>query len=190
MKRSTRRTVALGLAGIVGTTLAAEAQEPHSGHHRTEQHAAASLVIPSSIQQEHDSLHARLARIVAYPGDVGEAASRVARLLHEHFGAEEALAMPLLGLLSPLAAHQPIEGADAAIETAHKLREALPTMLDEHRKMKEALEALRAAALHAGDVDVITFADDLMLHARNEEEVLYPAALLVGEALERGPAHH
>ena len=48
----------------------------------------------------------------------------------------------------------------------------------------EALEGarlLREAAQRAGRDDVIDFAEQLMRHARTEEAVMYPAAILVGE---------
>jgi len=46
-----------------------------------------------------------------------------------------------------------------------------------------ALEKLVAAARQEGKPEYALFADKLMLHAQNEEEVLYPAAILVGEYL-------
>lgn len=182
MSPKTLRTAFFALAAVAGTTAIARAQ-----HHHAE---AAHSAIPSSIQEEHAHLHELLARATEAPGEIGEAAKVVAKLLHEHFGAEERLAMPLLGLLRPLADHEEVSDRDEAIEMARGLRRELPAMMEEHRQIKAALDKLREVATHAGDVESIAFADALMLHARNEEEVLYPAALLVGDALEAARAHH
>lgn len=35
-------------------------------------------------------------------------------------------------------------------------------------------------ALHAGRSDIVAFAQELAQHARTEEDVIYPAAVLVG----------
>jgi hypothetical protein len=61
------------------------------------------------------------------------------------------------------------------------LRAELPRMLEEHQAIRTATLRLRDAALAARDDDVKSFAEKLALHARSEEEILYPAAVLVGE---------
>jgi hemerythrin superfamily protein len=38
-------------------------------------------------------------------------------------------------------------------------------------------------ARQVGNTEVARFAEDLMAHARTEEDVLYPAAILVGDVL-------
>ena len=177
MSPTATKTIVIGLAALVGGAVVATAQ-----HHRHD--ATTGLGIPSSIQQEHEELHARLEHVTQTPGEVGAAAGEVARLLHTHFEAEERLAMPLLGLLRPLADHEAIADAEEARARARGLRESIAGMLEEHVRIKAALDELRAAAVHFGDLEAIAFADALMLHARNEEEVLYPAALLVGDVLE------
>ena len=56
-------------------------------------------------------------------------------------------------------------------------------MLQEHRAIVGALEGLVKAAKAENKLEYVHFAEKLMLHAQNEEEVLYPAAILVGEYL-------
>jgi hypothetical protein len=56
-------------------------------------------------------------------------------------------------------------------------------MLAEHQKIVTALQAFRQVADAAGKRDYVEFADELELHAQNEEQVTYPAALLVGRYL-------
>ena len=56
-------------------------------------------------------------------------------------------------------------------------------MLQEHKDIVVALKNLIAAATQENKPEHAHFAEKLILHAQNEEEVLYPAAILVGEYL-------
>lgn len=51
-------------------------------------------------------------------------------------------------------------------------------------------EALRGAAERAGQAEIVAFAQDLAAHARTEDEVMYPAALLVGQLVRLRLASH
>ncbi|HSB24659.1 MAG TPA: hemerythrin domain-containing protein [Burkholderiaceae bacterium] len=53
-------------------------------------------------------------------------------------------------------------------------------MLAEHQAIVAALNKLREAAARAGRYEIVAFAEALVEHARTEEEVMYPAAVLVG----------
>jgi hypothetical protein len=66
-----------------------------------------------------------------------------------------------------------------------RLKAELPTMLAEHEQIVGALEKLRAAAHAADRSEYERFADALVLHAKTEEQVLYPAAILIGEHVAR-----
>lgn len=65
--------------------------------------------------------------------------------------------------------------------TTDKLKKELPNMLKEHRDVVSALDKLMDAAREEDKLENSHFAEKLKLHARTEEEVLYPAAVLVGE---------
>ena len=56
-------------------------------------------------------------------------------------------------------------------------------MRAEHRAIVAALERLVDAARDAQRFEYAEFAQRLVVHARVEEEVMYPAAILVGEYL-------
>jgi len=56
-------------------------------------------------------------------------------------------------------------------------------LLEEHKVVVAALKNLIAAAEAEKKPEHARFAEKLMLHAQTEEEVLYPAAILVGEYL-------
>jgi len=63
------------------------------------------------------------------------------------------------------------------------LRHELPRMLQEHEAIAAAARRLAQVARAARAGDVARFAEALLTHARMEEEVLYPAAILVGELI-------
>src|SRR5690606_39847072 len=99
---------------------------------------------------------------------------------HPHFVKEEAYALPPLGLLAPLAAGRFEPEMAAVLELTDRLEAELPQMLAEHAQIVAALQELIAAATGEKRPEVVRFAEQLMLHAKTEEEVAYPAALLVG----------
>ena len=136
---------------------------------------------PQSLTVEHQELHAELAEAARGGGAVGAAAQAVARVLHAHLAREEQIALPPLGLLRTLAegGFEP-EMADVLVLT-DTLRRELPRMLEEHRTLVGALKALGAVAGEHGQAEYAWLAEQLILHARTEEDVLYPAALLVGD---------
>ena len=141
--------------------------------------------IPLPLRQEHEQLHAELRRATRAEGEVGEAARRLARLMHPHFVKEDAIALPPLGLLKVLASGQFDAGMAAVLSLTDRLRAELPAMLAEHRSIVDALARLEDAARRAGRDDVVEFAQALKLHAATEEQVMYPAALVVGELVRR-----
>jgi len=135
---------------------------------------------PDSLRAEHAELHAELRAAAKAGGRIGEAAKEVARRLHPHFENEEAFALPPLALLGALAkgAAEPAM-ADVLILT-DKLEAKLPGMLAEHEQIVAALGELETAAKAEKKRQYVRFAEKLIQHARTEEEVLYPAALLIG----------
>jgi hypothetical protein len=140
--------------------------------------------IAASLREEHEELHRDLTGVTRMSGDVGKAARKVAKLLHRHFLSEEQWAMPPLGVLARIAQGELPPEAEDIIRRVKRLQEELPKMLEEHRQITAALEELQSAAVSDRQIDAIAFAHRLRLHAENEEEVLYPAAILVGKYLE------
>jgi hypothetical protein len=61
------------------------------------------------------------------------------------------------------------------------LKAELPRMLQEHRQIVEALQVFLRAASGEGHPSYARLAEKLLLHVRLEEEVLYPASIVVGE---------
>ena len=148
-----------------------------------------SFTIPEPLRVEHARLHEKLEDAVAKGGRTGEMARVVAERLHPHFVAEEEFAMPPLGLLAILVRgdRKDVVSEDdrkAARAMADRLASEMPRMLTEHEQIVAALRSLTAAAEEEGHLDVVEFAKALILHAQTEEQVLYPASILVGRYLE------
>lgn len=137
--------------------------------------------IPESMRVEHEEIHGALVRATELPGRVGEAARELARILHPHFVREEEIALPPLGLLESLARGAYAPEMREVLKMTDALRVELPKMLEEHEAIGAAARRLEAVAREEGDAAVQELARKLQLHAQSEEEVFYPAAVLIGD---------
>ncbi len=142
-----------------------------------------ALTSPSSLKHEHEELHAELVSATKAGGKTGQAAQAVARALHLHFVKEEEYALPPLGLLAMLADGKLPPDREAVISMTEKLKKDLGHMLHEHKAIVIELHKLMEAAKNEYKPEYVHFAEKLKLHAQTEEEVLYPAAILIGEYL-------
>jgi hypothetical protein len=139
--------------------------------------------IPQSLKAEHEELHAELAKAIQEGGQVGAAAKAVAKVLHGHFVKEEAYALPPLGLLAPLVQGRLPSETRKVLEMTEKLKASLGEMLEEHKTIVLALRDLAHAARREGKMEHAKFAEKLIQHAKTEEEIFYPVAILIGEYL-------
>lgn len=147
---------------------------------QSDQERPVMLQTPKSIAMEHGELHETLARAAAEGGEIGSAAGELERALAPHFKREEEIATPPLGLLPALAQGDATSEMRSVLPMTQALERELPQMLREHEAIREAVTKLRATAERVGQQDYVRFADNLAAHARQEEEILYPAAILVG----------
>jgi hypothetical protein len=140
-----------------------------------------NFTIPKAIKEEHDELHAELASAIKCGGKTGSAASVVAELMHPHFVKEEEYALPPLGLLDELSAGRIDRSMRDVLVLTDRLKSELSSMLEEHKAIVAALETLTTSATEEAHPEIAAFASKLIHHAVTEEQVMYPAALLVGE---------
>lgn len=158
-----------------------------SNEHAKKQEMDIKLDVPGSIAAEHKELHEQLEAAVKSGGKTGEAAKTVEERLKAHFEKEEEFALPQLSLLSHLSMGHVPKDAKKAIELSDKLKADLPKMLEEHKGIVEALDLLEKAAKEENKPQAAEFTAKLKAHALNEEQVMYPAAILVGEYLKLKP---
>ena len=70
-----------------------------------------------------------------------------------------------------------------ASEMADDLKAEMPKMLIEHRAINAPLDVLALAAIQQNTPETLKLVKRLKLHIQEEEQVYYPAALLVGAFL-------
>lgn len=157
----------------------------HSEMHHTAEDATHGhgIGIPASMREEHHEIHTALVRATQKPGRVGEAARELARVLDPHFAREEQIALPPLGLLQPLANGEFDPSMSDVLAMTDALERELPQMLREHEEIALAARRLETVAGEERDLDVQELARDLLAHAKGEEVLFYPAAILVGEVV-------
>ena len=139
--------------------------------------------IPQSLRTEHEEIHTALEAATRAPGRVGAAAKELAAVLGPHFERENQIALPPLGLLAPLSRGETPAGLPEVLAMTDALRKELPRMLEEHARIRSATLKLRTAAREEKASVHEHFAERLAAHAQTEEEILYPAAVLVGDII-------
>lgn len=137
--------------------------------------------IPQPLKIEHEELHAELVKATKAGGKTGEAAKEVARILHPHFEKEEEFALPPLGLLPSLSEGKVTPEMEGVLAMTDTLKAEFHQMIQEHKTVVAALKNLIEAAEKEKKMEHARFAEKLILHAKTEEEVLYPTTLLIGE---------
>lgn len=141
------------------------------------------IKIPETLKLEHEELHRQLAEATKVGDKIAEAAQLVAQTLHPHFVSEEEFAIPPLGILPQLVEDKLNDDMKEVIKMTDKLKTELPKMLGEHKAIVAALNKLVKAAQEENKPEFAAFVEKLKLHAKTEEEVTYPTALLIGEYL-------
>ncbi|HET7551526.1 MAG TPA: hemerythrin domain-containing protein [Gemmatimonadaceae bacterium] len=184
MSRS--RTISSGILALVLPVLVSmfsrSVYAQDHAHEQGDMHKS-EIRIPASIKVEHGEIHEALVRATEAPGEVGKAARDLAAVLHPHFVREEQIALPPLGLLAQVARGEVTPEMRAVLPMTDSLRAELPEMLEEHKTIHAATVHLGEVAKAAGDSAVARLAEQLLIHAQNEEEVMYPAAILVGDVV-------
>jgi hypothetical protein len=181
MSRSLLLTCAAGVVLAVGGGIFA--RPLHSALQHGAAHARAGLAVPGSVHAEHQRIDAALEEALEAPGEIGSAARALAEVLRPHFEREEQIALPPLGLLAPLAGGEQASDYGAALRMTDTLRDEMPRMLDEHKTIRTRVLRLAEVARAVNAPRHEEFAEELARHAQAEEEVFYPAALLVGDVI-------
>jgi len=177
-----------GLGAIAAALLVITFSAPMAVQAQTSKHSEphkhdSKIQIPEAMRLEHMEIHDRLVSATKVPGEVGEAARKLAAVLDPHFVREEQIALPPLGLLGPLSRGEFTPEMREVLSMTDALRAKLPRMLSEHKAIRAATVRLGEVAKAAANAEVERLAEMLKVHAQSEEEVFYPAALLVGDVV-------
>jgi hypothetical protein len=178
------KILALGAGLVLAAALPFESARPSTGFAAGAEGWQAPRdtldIIPPSIREEHQEIRHALEGAARKPGEVGERARALAALMEPHFVKEEELALPPLAILPVLVAKEPLPEAAHIASLATRLEAELPTMLEEHKAIGAAAHELAVAAGAADRPEIEAFAEQLLHHARSEEEITYPAAIITG----------
>ena len=144
-----------------------------------------NLQIPTSLLNDHEVIRSTLKRAMREPGATGEAARRVMQILDGHMMREEKFAFRPLSLLPVLARGETPAALGEALKLTEALKHEVAQMREEHRQISDALRKLAQDAEGEGKGEYVALAQELLQHQHLEEEIIYPAALLVGEFAKR-----
>lgn len=192
MMHATQIFIASGFTASIAAVVISQAiarSEPPCPHHQQAQtqvqseSASPQFAAPRSLVEDHEQLHTKLQRAIDSGGKTAEAARAVFEVLHPHFLKEDAIATPPLALLDDLAAGKVEPWMRDVLPKTEQLKTELPQMLREHEQIKAALERLASEAEAEHKPEIAQIAQQIKIHAEMEEQVLYPAAILVGEYL-------
>jgi Hemerythrin HHE cation binding domain len=148
-----------------------------------EQQVTRDFAIPMTLVEEHAEFHTALEQAARIAGPLGDAATDVLALLKPHLAKEQRYALASLKLLPALARGQVTRDMVEWLPASDGLRAELDRLVREHRTIAMALDQLARTAWAEGRPEFAFLATRILRHARMEEEVLYPAALLVGDYL-------
>lgn len=136
---------------------------------------------PEGTKIEHGRLREEFERATKVGGETADAARAVLKVLLPHMTLEEELARPPLKLLPRLARDEFTPDMEKILTKTETLKATMPRMLHEHVLIVAALRQLLQAAVKERHEGFASLAQKVILHAQQEEEVFYPASILVGE---------
>lgn len=139
--------------------------------------------VPSSIKKEHEYFLDKIYKITLFKDSTGLAAVKLNDLMQHHFTEEEDFVLPPLGLLPSLTIGKLPEQSAEVILMTERLRSQLSHMIAEHQMIKVYIDEMMHAATKDNHLEIIEFEKELHQHAKTEEEIFFPAAILIGEYL-------
>lgn len=143
------------------------------------------LQVPKSVVHGHANLILEMNEIISMGGRVGNKASQLRDTMVPHFKKEEEYALPPLGLLLAFSEQNWEINSEEAIKMAENLELRLSEMKDDHQDIIVVVNELTAIGEEEGNFIVKMFVKNIILHMELEDEVLYPATILIGNYLKK-----
>lgn len=138
---------------------------------------------PTSIKKEHEYLLDLIRQLSTNEDSAGKAASKILVTMEHHFSEEENYVLPPLGILPLLAAGKLPSNPDSIITLTKKFESNAAHMIAEHQLIKAYVDEWINAD-GANRNEILFFTNELEAHARLEEEILFPTAILIGNFLQ------
>ena len=159
--------VILAIVGAIGVQAPAQAQgQAHVG--------------PQAMINEHRVIERNLGVVAHEHGRVAVAAQHVLAVIVPHQRREEEFVLPLIGLVDSIVEHGVSQDMAWAVEMTNRVKAERARFSDEHAGIVAALDDLAAAARRQHDRRLVAFCESVAAHAVEDNEVVIPTALLVG----------
>lgn len=139
--------------------------------------------VPASILLQHQSLLNQIKSFTSFQDSTGRVASRLEEIMLHHFQEEERYVLPPLGLLPELTKGKMPTESDQILQLTDEFRTQFDHMSAEHQFITALVDELTTAAALENHEGISEFVKDLKAHASAEEEIYFPAALLIGDFL-------
>ena len=141
--------------------------------------------VPLVILEDHHYFLDKLEQVTSYQDSTGYTARELYEVMEYHFKEEEDYVLPPLGILPLLAKGELPENSKEIITLTEKFRENSDVMLAEHQMITHFLGEMMRAAERENHQELVGFDGELQKHAVLEEEILFPAVLLIGDYLKQ-----
>ncbi|MFD2518330.1 hemerythrin domain-containing protein [Salinimicrobium flavum] len=138
---------------------------------------------PEFLLEDHQAFLKQLEPFTSYKDSTGLIAKELYEVMEYHFKEEEDYVLPPLGILPALAKDRVPQESDKIMLQIEKFRKNETLMLAEHQMIGHFLIQLTRAAEREGHGELSGFEEALEKHAALEEEILFPAVLLIGDRL-------
>ena len=142
-----------------------------------------NLQTPEPLKNEHQEFKDQLFEAVKSGGTLGKVTQQLVDILNSHFKMEEEFAFPPLTLLLPLSHGEIITDMKNALDIIERFTQELPKLTQEHHEIIRTLEDFDETVRIERKIEFTQFSSRLIHHARAEEGILFPAAILIGEYL-------
>lgn len=138
-------------------------------------------MVPAILLDEHERLLSTIDSLALLKDSTGASAVKLQEVMRHHFSEEEDYVLPALGLLPALATGNIPPGSEQILQLTEKLKEQYSHLLAEHQVITVFLEELLQIAKREGHTGLGAFQKALQAHAAAEQEIYFPAAMLIGE---------
>ena len=139
--------------------------------------------VPSTILQQHDSLIMTITKWTTFGDSTARSAYRLKEIMVHHFREEEDYVLPALGVLPSIVnGIMPAEPKELT-RMIDQYKANSSHFIAEHQMIKVYMEELKAIAGKENHHGLAEFEKALTMHVREEEELLFPAVILIGEYL-------
>ena len=146
-------------------------------------HGDGKFRAPKSLQLSHDEVRAGFVRATMGGGPIAAAAKRLAKISLPHFDGEEKFVFPVLGLLPDLKNGFVQQEMADLLPLIADFRTRFDSLEKQHESIRSAIENLLEASHRSNNREVAKFAYNLRIHERIEDEVIFPAVMLIGNYL-------